>query len=66
MEKRQSRNSIISLQSSSLFSHENQEMVNELAEKLQANGFKVLVPILSLHIESCQLTRLAIVITTVG
>ena len=36
-----SRNSIISLQSSSLLSQENQEAVNELAEKLQTEGFKV-------------------------
>ena len=36
-----SRNSIISLQSSSLFSPENQDIVNELAEKLQTTGTKV-------------------------
>ena len=44
MEKRQSlnRSSIISLQSSSLLSQENQEAVNELAEQLQAEGFKVM------------------------
>ena len=51
MDKRQSRNSIISLQSSSLFSHENQEM----AEKLQAGGFKVLASTFFTYIESCQL-----------
>ena len=35
------RNSIVSLQSLSLFSQENQEVVNELAEKLQTDGTKV-------------------------
>ena len=38
-----SRNSVISLQSSSLFSPENQEVVNELAEKLQTAGIKVAI-----------------------
>ena len=45
MERRQSNSrnsSIISLQSSSFFSHENQEIINELAEKLHTDGFKVL------------------------
>jgi len=45
MEKRPSitdrHSSIISLQSSSLFSQENQEIVDELAEKLQTDGTKV-------------------------
>ena len=38
-----SRNSVISLQSSSLFSPENREVVNELAEKLQTAGTKVAI-----------------------
>ena len=45
MERRQSSNrnsSIISLQSSSFFNYENQEIINELAEKLHTDGSKVL------------------------
>ena len=52
MDKRQSRNSIISLQSSSLLNQENQETVNELAESLQSDGFKVMVTIDGCCIES--------------